>query len=61
LVDAGPEGRRRIGERARARIREHFSIRHVTTMYEAVLEEAAVVTPAVVAAGVKLPRSAVSG
>jgi len=34
LVQAGPEGRRAMGERGRARLAEHFSIRLVSKCYE---------------------------
>ena len=41
LVEAGPERRRSLGERARAHIRKHFSISEVVKQYEAVLAAAA--------------------
>lgn len=39
LVDAGPEQRGRLGAQARARIRDNFSIQHVTGMYESLFAE----------------------
>jgi glycosyltransferase involved in cell wall biosynthesis len=35
LVDLGPEGRRRLGQAARARIEEHFGLPHVAERYAA--------------------------
>lgn len=46
LVDLGAEGRGRLGESARDRVRSHFSIQRVAGMYDAVLEEAVATTPA---------------
>ncbi len=40
MVDAGPEFRRRQGDLARSRIREHFTIEQVAGQYQSVFEEA---------------------